>query len=166
MPRLDVEIPAPDGTARGSLNVPDGAGPWPGVIMFPDAFGLRETQSAMAGTLSSLGYVVLVPDIYYRTGGWAPFDPATAFSDAPERARLGGLMGSLTNDKVAADATAYADFLLARPEVRGPSVGTTGYCMGGRMSLVTAGALGRRSARQPPSTAGGLPSRATRTART
>jgi dienelactone hydrolase len=41
------------------------------------------------------------------------------------------------------DADAYADFLLARPEVSGPAIGTTGYCLGGRMSLVAAGGHGR-----------------------
>lgn len=146
MPRLDVEIPAPDGTAKGTLHVPDGTGPWPGVVMFPDAFGLRETQSEMADKLASLGYVTLVPDIYHRSPGWAPFNPATAFSEGSERGRLFGLMGSLTNDNIAADADAYADFLLSRPEVRGTAVGTTGYCSGGRMSMVAAGALGPKVA--------------------
>ena len=144
MPRIDVEIPAPDGTAPGTLHVPDGDGPWPGVVMFPDAFGARETMSGMGDTLASLGYVTLIPDVYYRNSGWAPLDPSTAFAQEDERGRLFGLMGSLTNDRIAADATAYADFLLARPEVRGAAVGTTGYCMGGRMSMVAAGALGSK----------------------
>jgi carboxymethylenebutenolidase len=144
MPRIDVEIPAPDGTAPGTLHVPDGDGPWPGVVMFPDAFGARETMSVMGDTLASLGYVTLIPDIYYRHPGWPPFDPSTAFADEAERGRLFGLMSSLTNDRIAADAAAYADLLLARPEVRGSAVGTTGYCMGGRMSMVTAGALGSK----------------------
>jgi carboxymethylenebutenolidase len=144
MPRIDVEIPAPDGTAPGTLHVPDGDGPWPGVVMFPDAFGARETMSVMGDKLASLGYVTLIPDVFYRNPGWAPFDPSTAFAEEAERGRLFGLMGSRTNDRIAADAAAYADFLLARPEVRGPAIGTTGYCMGGRMSMVAAGALGSK----------------------
>jgi carboxymethylenebutenolidase len=144
MPRIDVEIPAPDGTAPGTLHVPDGEGPWPGVVMFPDAFGARETMSGMGDKLASLGYVTLIPDVYYRNPGWTPFDPGTAFAQEDERGRLFGLMTSLTNDRIAADATAYADFLLARPEVRGAAVGTTGYCMGGRMSMVAAGSLGSK----------------------
>ncbi|HEX4833591.1 MAG TPA: dienelactone hydrolase family protein [Trebonia sp.] len=155
MPRLDAEIPAPDGTAAGTLHVPDGDGPWPGVIMFPDAFGLRETMRGMADKVAALGYVVLVPDVYYREAGWAPF-AADAFGDDSERGRLFALMGSLTNDRIAADATAYADFLLARPEVRGPGVGTTGYCMGGRISLVTAGALGGKVAAAASFHGGGI----------
>src|SRR6266700_2168983 len=142
MPRIDVEIPAPDGGAPGTLRVPDGDGPWPGVVMFPDAFGARETMSVMGDKLASLGYVTLIPDIYYRNPGWTPFDPNRAFAEEAERGRLFGLMSSLTNDRIAADAAAYAYFLLARPEVRGTAVGTTGYCMGGRMSMVAASALG------------------------
>ena len=84
----------------------------------------------------------MVPDIYYRAGEWAPFDPATVFTDKQERARLSSLASVLTNDRILADAGAYADFLLARPEVAGPAIGTTGYCLGGRMSVITAGGLG------------------------
>ena len=74
---------------------------------------------------------------------WAPFDVATLFSDQQERARLFSLVGKLTNDRIIADSAAYAEFLLARPEVSGPAIGTTGYCLGGRMSLIAAGGLGR-----------------------
>ncbi len=142
MPRLDVEIPAPDGTSNGTLHVPDGDGPWPGVLMFPDGGGLRDTFGQMGDQLAGMGYVVLVPDTYYRAGEWAPFDVNTVFIDPRERARLGTLVSMLTNDRVTADAAAYADFLLARPEVSGPAIGTTGYCLGGRMSMVAAGGLG------------------------
>jgi carboxymethylenebutenolidase len=90
-----------------------------------------------------MGYVALIPDIYYRAGQWAPFDVATLFTDTQERARLGSLMSALTNDRIIADAGAYSGFLLARPEVTGSAIGTTGYCLGGRMSLIAAGGLGR-----------------------
>lgn len=146
MPRIDVQIPTADGEAKGSLHVPDGGGPRPGVVMFPDAFGLRDTMRDMGDRLAGLGYVVLIPDIFYREGDWAPFDPSTAFSDEKERTRLFGLITSLGNEQIIADARAYVDFLLARPEVRGSAVGTTGYCMGGRMSLLAAGGTGEKIA--------------------
>jgi carboxymethylenebutenolidase len=139
MPRKDVEIETADGRSRGVLAVPDGDGPWPGVLLFPDAGGARETFYAMADRLAGLGYVTLVPDVYYRSGDWAPFSMETAFSDPDERSRLFGLMGTLTNARIVQDAGAYLDFLLARPEVTGTAVGTTGYCMGGRMSMIAAG---------------------------
>jgi len=143
MRRLDVQIPAPDGHSRGTLHFPDGDGPWPGVLVFPDAGGARETFGLMGDQLAGLGYVVLVPDIYYRAGEWTPFDVATVFTDPAERARMSGLARPLTNDTIIADAGAYAGFLLARPEVSGSAIGTTGYCLGGRMSLIAAGGLGR-----------------------
>ena len=142
MPRQDVQIPTPDGQSPGSLHIPDGPGPWPGVVVFPDAGGLRDTFREHGDRLAGMGYVTLVPDIYYRAGDWKPFDVATMFTDESERGRLFGLIGSLTNEKIIADARAYAEFLLARPEVTGSAIGTTGYCLGGRMSLVAAGGLG------------------------
>jgi carboxymethylenebutenolidase len=146
MRRLDVQIPAPNGHSNGTLHVPDGDGPWPGVLLFPDAGGVRETFGQMGDRLASMGYVALIPDIYYHAGQWAPFDVATIFTDSQERARMGRLTSVLTNDRIIADAGAYADFLLARPEVRGSAIGTTGYCLGGRMSLIAAGGLGRKIA--------------------
>ena len=142
MARIDVQIPAPDGQSNGTLHVPDGDGPWPGVVVFPDAGGARETMREVGDRLAEMGYVALVPDIFYRAGDWAPFDMATVFSDPSERTRMFGMIGELTNDRIIADSGAYADFLLARPEVSGSAIGSTGYCLGGRMSLLAAGGLG------------------------
>jgi carboxymethylenebutenolidase len=146
MPRVDVEIPVPDGVGNGSLHVPDGDGPWPGVLIFPDAGGLRETFREMGDRMAGLGYVALIPDVYYREGDWAPFDMKTVFGDPEERGRLFGVMGRLTNERIIADVAAYADFLLARPEVSGAAIGTTGYCMGGRISMIAAGGIGDKVA--------------------
>jgi carboxymethylenebutenolidase len=110
------------------------------VLLFPDAGGARETMRVMADRLAGMGYVALVPDVYYREGEWTPFDIATVFSDENERARLSGFMSSLTRDRIVADTGAYLDYLLSRPEVVDSAAGTTGYCMGGRLSLITAGA--------------------------
>jgi len=142
MARLDIQIRTPDGHSDGTLHVPDGNGPWPGVLVFPDAGGARETFRQMGDRLASMGYVALIPDIYYRAGQWAPFDIATVFTDPQERARLFSLIGVLSKDRIIADSGAYSAFLLARPEVTGPAIGTTGYCLGGRMSLIAAGGLG------------------------
>jgi carboxymethylenebutenolidase len=146
MPCLDVQVPAADGHSNGTLHVPEGDGPWPGVLVFPDAGGVRETFRQMGDRLAGMGYVVLIPDIYYRGGQWAPFDVATLFTDDEERARMRRLVAALTNEAIIADAGAYGDFLLARPEVTGSAIGTTGYCLGGRMSLIAATGLGHKIA--------------------
>jgi carboxymethylenebutenolidase len=156
MPRLEVHIPMPDGAAAGTLHLPDGAGAWPGVLIFPDAGGVRETLRRIGDQVAGMGYVALVPDIYYRAGTWSPFDVATIFTDPKERARMSTLASVLTKDRIVADTGAYADFLLARPEVGGAAIGTTGYCLGGRMSLIAAGGLGRRIAAAASFHGGGL----------
>jgi carboxymethylenebutenolidase len=135
---LDLTVAAADGACPVSLHLPEGDGPWPAVIMYPDAAGVRPTFRAMADRLAVLGYATLLPDVYYRAGDWAPFDVHTVFTDPDERARLAGLGQSLTADRVIADAGAFLEFLAARSEVAEARVGTTGYCMGGRISLLVA----------------------------
>jgi carboxymethylenebutenolidase len=142
MTQHDVEVPMGDQVAAASLHVPAGDGPWPAVIMYPDAAGLRDAHRDMAEHLAGLGYVTLVPDVYYRSAPWAPFDAATVFGDPDERARLFALMGTVTPDFIAADARAFITFLQVRPETTGGPVGTTGYCMGGRTSMIVAARLG------------------------
>ena len=139
MPTISDSITAPDGTCPVALATPDGEGPWPGIVMYPDAGGARPAFRAMAQRLADLGYAVLLPDVYYRQGQWAPFDMKGAFGDAAERNRLFAMMKAITPDVMAADAQAFFDYLASRPEVSGKRFGTTGYCMGGRTSLVVAG---------------------------
>ncbi|HTM85382.1 MAG TPA: alpha/beta fold hydrolase, partial [Mycobacterium sp.] len=135
---------------------PDGSGPWPGVVMYPDAGGPRATFDQMAAQLADEGYAVLVPDMYYRDAGWAPFDMSTVFGDPAERQRLFSMITSVTPDIMAADASAFFDYLQARPEVTGDKFGTTGYCMGGRTSLVVAGRVPDRVAAAMSFHGGGL----------
>jgi carboxymethylenebutenolidase len=139
MPRTDVTVTTDDGDCHASLHTPSTDGSWPAVIIYHDAGGVRETFHAMAERLAGLGYAVLLPDVYYRAGGFAPFDIATVFSDPDERARLMALAGGVTTEMVVRDAAAFLGFLAERPEVSGTAVGTTGYCMGGRISLLVAG---------------------------
>jgi carboxymethylenebutenolidase len=114
--------------------------------MYPDAGGLRDTFEGMGERLAGLGYVTLVPDFYYRHGGFAPFDMGTVFSDPSERQRILGMVGSVSAEMAVRDAHAYVEFLTSLPETAGTAVGTTGYCMGGRLSLIVAGHLGERVA--------------------
>jgi carboxymethylenebutenolidase len=146
MPTITDTVRTPEGDCSITLATPDGDGAWPAVVLFPDAAGARPTMTRMAERLAADGYAVLVPDVYYRNPGWQPFDLSTAFGDPDERKRLFGMIGSITAEGAAADATAFFDYLAARPEVRGEKFGTTGYCMGGRMSLTIAGRVPDRVA--------------------
>ena len=137
-------FPRPTVTAPGRCTSPTGTGPWPGVLVFPDAGGARETMRQMGDHLAGMGYVGagarhLLPG--GRVGArstWPRCSPTPASGPG-----WGPWSRPLSNDRIVADAAAYAEFLLARPEVSGTAIGTTGYCLGGRMSMVAATGLGR-----------------------
>jgi len=114
--------------------------------MFPDAGGMRDTMRQMGERLSDLGYVVLVPDFYYRNGPYEPVDMRTAFSNKESAQKIMGMMLGYTADQVVRDANSFADHLDTLPEKESGGMGTTGYCMGGRLSLITAANLGERIA--------------------
>lgn len=156
MPTISDAVTTPDGSCPVTLAIPDGQGPWPGVIMYPDAGGARAALRDMAERLAGLGYVVLVPDVYYRSGDWAPFSMKDVFNDKAERQRLFAMIGSVTPDAMESDARAFFDYLAARPEVSGETFGTTGYCMGGRTSLTVAGRVPERVAAAMSFHGGGL----------
>ena len=139
MPSVSASVTTPDGTCPVTLHTPEGSGPWPGVVMYVDAGGVRDTMHEMAQTLADQGYAVLLPDVYYRHGDWAPFDMRTVFGDPEQRTRLMTMVGSVTPDMIAGDAGAFFDFLDSRPEVTGSRFGVFGYCMGGRTSVIVAG---------------------------
>jgi carboxymethylenebutenolidase len=156
MPSISATVPTPDGSCPVTLHTPNGTGPWAGVVMYPDAGGVRPTFNDMADTLAGFGYAVLLPDVYYRHGDWQPFSMETAFTDPDERKRLMGMVSSLTPDMWASDAGAFFDFLAGRAEVRGDRFGVCGYCMGGRASVIVAGRQPDRVAAAGAIHAGGV----------
>ncbi len=146
MAQRAVEIETVDGTCPASLSVPEGSGPWPAVLMYPDAGGMRDVMREMGERLSRFGYVVLVPDIYYRLGPYAPIDMRTAFTTKEAAEKVIGMMQSYTADKASQDAKAFVEYLDGLVETKPGGVATTGYCMGGRLSLIAAANLGERIA--------------------
>jgi len=139
----DVEIKTPDGTCDAAFIRPK-TGSYPGVLLWPDAFGLRPAMRGMAKRLAADGYSVLVPNPYYRISK-APFTDASNFSfqNPADMAKLRPLMASVNapgnGEK---DAVAYVAFLDAQKEVdKARKIGTQGYCMGGPLVVKTAAAL-------------------------
>src|SRR3954447_902477 len=117
MTERSVLVATADGECDARLHAPSGTGPWPAVIMYPDAGGTRPTFHAMAHRLADLGYAVLLPNLYYRLGEIEPFDPSTVFTDPDERARLMTVAGSVTQEAATTDTAAMLDFLAQQPEV-------------------------------------------------
>jgi len=142
----DVEIKTPDGTCDAAFIHP-ASGSHPGVLIWPDAFGLRPSMREIAKRIAAEGYSVLVPNPFYRVSK-APFTDASHFDFAkPEdRAKLGPLMASVNAPgNPEKDAVAYVGFLDAQKEVnKAKKIGTQGYCMGGPLVVRTCAALPNR----------------------
>jgi carboxymethylenebutenolidase len=141
----DVEVKTPDGTCDAAFIHPT-TGTYPGVVIWPDAFGLRPSMRDIGKRLAAEGYSVLVPNPFYRDGKAPTLDlNATAFNfkNQEDMARLYKLMGTVNAAGVGEkDAVAYIGFLDAQPQVdKAKKIGTQGYCMGGSLVMKTAAAV-------------------------
>ena len=140
---LDAEVAnkTPDGTADAYFVHP-AKGKYPGVLIWPDIFGLRPAFRQMATRLAESGYSVLVINPFYRTKK-APTAPDHAdFNDPATRQALMTLAGSLSPETALTDATAFVAWLDSQPAVdKKRKIGTTGYCMGGPFTMRTAAAF-------------------------
>jgi carboxymethylenebutenolidase len=139
MPRQQVLIPTDDGECPTSVfTAGDGAGPWPATIIFMDGLGIRPVLLEMAQRLANAGFVVLLPDLFYRAGPYEPLDAKAVFASGDVRKALRPLMTSTDNRRAAQDTAALLTYLDGRSDVSSTKVGTTGYCMGGGISLTVA----------------------------
>ena len=146
MKRERVDLPPPDGQLDCYVFEPEGSGPWPAVIVYMDAFGIRDDLDVMAARLAAAGYVVAVPNLYHRAGVFPPFDPALVAAGGAERDRFMGMIRSINGDLVMQDTAAVIAHLDRRPSVRAGALGTVGYCMGGGYALRAAGVFPDRVA--------------------
>jgi carboxymethylenebutenolidase len=159
MPRVDVTIATRDGLCPASVFTPAGtAGPWPGVIFFMDGGGIRPSMWEMGQRLADGGYLVLLPDLYYRMGPYEPKNPAQVLSDPKAMEALMKAVTSLDRDRKVSDAGAFIEYLASRPDVAGDRFGATGYCLGGNAALTAAGAFPDRFAAVASFHGGGLAS--------
>ena len=143
MPAKTLQIPTADGQADAFAAFPDDGARHPGVLLYPDAFGVRPELENKARELAGHGYYVLVPNLYYRHG------PAPV-AELPEHigeeirpaviARLMPLLEAHTTERILRDAGAYLGFLTTRPEVGAGPVAVMGYCIGGALAMRTAAA--------------------------
>ncbi|WP_164016865.1 dienelactone hydrolase family protein [Pyxidicoccus trucidator] len=131
----DIDIKTPEGTMDAKLFQPEGNGPWPAVILLTDAFGIRPVFEQMAHRLAKEGYVVLLPNVFYREGHTSKLDLQGSFEDEVFRKRIYALIGGLTPERLEVDAAAELDFLGRQPQVKGKKVGVAGYCMSGGIAV-------------------------------
>jgi carboxymethylenebutenolidase len=135
-----VDIETKDGTCPSYVYRPSGSGPWPAVLIFMDGLGIRPAMLEIGERLASYGYFVLLPDLFYRSGQYEPMDPHVVFADPEQRKTLMERFFALaTAANIMSDTRAFLDYLAAQPDVKPGRIGTTGYCLGGLMSLTAAG---------------------------
>jgi len=133
-----VDIRTPDGVCDAYFTHP-AAGTHPGVLMWPDIFGLRPTFQRMADRLAQSGYAVLVVNPFYRVKKAPTSPPHPDFNDPATRQELMHLMGTLTPEVTVTDARALVPWLNSQQAVsQTRKMASTGYCMGGPFTLRTA----------------------------
>lgn len=140
---LDCHLFTP-GASTETGAVPPAGGQWPLVLVYMDAFGIRPALAGMARRLASHGYAVALPNLYYRHGAFAPFDPKVVAAGGEERERFKGMIASLTNALVMQDTARVLEALRSSPVVKSGPMAVVGYCMGGGFALSAAGTFPER----------------------
>jgi carboxymethylenebutenolidase len=135
-----------DGVMRCHTYDPGDGNRHPAVVVYMDAFGVRPALLSMAQRLALAGYVVALPDLYYRSAPMTPFDPAAVAAGGGERDRFKTMIATLSNTLVMRDTVAVITHLDTHPAVRPGHIGVVGYCMGGGFALRAAGAFPERVA--------------------
>lgn len=134
-----VEIDTADGSCPCHVLTPAGAGPWPAVIVYMDGLGMRQVMVDIGRRLADQGYFTLLPDLYYRSGGYEFPAPKHVFETGDVLSLVGPFMAATGPDKAAQDTAYLLRYLDTRDDVRGLKIGTVGFCMGGGMALAAAG---------------------------
>ena len=146
--RERMNLKSPDGVLDVHLFIPDAGSKrsLAGRRFYIDAFGIRPQLAEMARRLASNGYVVAVPNLYYRTP-FDPFEPTVVATEGPERERFKGMIASINHDMVMRDTALVIARLDGHPAVHMRAVWSTlGYCLGGGYALSAAGTFPDRVA--------------------
>jgi len=128
-----VDIPTADGAMNTFVVHPDEGGPHPVVLFYMDAPGKREELHDMARRIASVGYFVVLPNLYYRRTREFAF-----VRDEAGMARMFEMMGHLSNGRVASDTGAMLEWVDAQPAADASRVGAVGYCMSGPFVVAAA----------------------------
>jgi carboxymethylenebutenolidase len=127
-----VTVQASDGAMPVHLATPEGDGPFPGIVVVMEAFGLNGHIKAVADRIAREGYLVAAPDLYYRVPGAR----VCAYDELPRAIQL--MMDLPGYDKIVADVRATIDLLESQPHVAKGRIGMTGFCMGGFVTFLAA----------------------------
>jgi len=140
MNEKNIEIRTPDGIADALLVRPDSRDPFPAVINLTDGLGFRPAFADQSKRIAEHGYVVLTPNIFYRTSKPPVFPFEPDFASERTRTRFGELKAPLTPGAMASDGSTYVDFLAAQPFVSTGPMAVIGFCFAGQFALRVAAA--------------------------
>lgn len=138
----EILIETPDGPMDTFITHPEEGGPFPAIILYMDAPGIREELRDMARRIGTVGYYVMLPNMYYRDGreGAYGFDQDRIRTDPAELNKMFALMNALTNAMVVSDTAPMLAHLKSASEVQPGPIGCVGYCMSGRYVVSAAAA--------------------------
>jgi carboxymethylenebutenolidase len=155
MPHERVELRTEDGICPAHVFTPGTSGRFPGVLFFMDGLGVRPALFEMGERMAGAGYHVLLPDLYYRSGFQSPgmtlFSDPAILADWKQR-----VVPTVSIANIMRDVPAFLGHLESRAELHDGRIGVTGYCLGGRLSLATAGHFPGRVAASASYHPGGL----------
>jgi carboxymethylenebutenolidase len=151
-----IEIRTADGTADSYVYRPSAGGPAPGVLMLTDIGGLRDATRELSARLAEQGFVVLMPNVFFRTSRPPLFDFTPNFAEERTQKRFAELASPLKPDVVERDAAVWLDFLAGLPGVSKGKFGVAGYCFTGSYALRVAASQPDRVASAASFHGGGL----------
>src|SRR5438105_3017387 len=133
-----LDIVTRDGAMETFIGRPERGGPYPAVFLLMDAPGIREELRDMARRLATVGYYVLLPNLYYRAGRDTIYGPSVLEEGSAERERMRAVRTKMTIPPVMDDVAAMLAFVDGQAEARNGAVGCHGYCMSGPYALAAA----------------------------
>lgn len=136
MQEEEIELQTADGAMSTFITRPDEGGPFPVVLFYMDAPGKREELHDMARRIATTGYVVMLPNLYYRTKP----DFVLDFERGSNRDEMFQHMMGLSNAMIVRDTRALLDHAASDPGADADRIGCVGYCMSGPFSLAVAAA--------------------------
>ena len=133
-----LDIATGDGAMETFICRPERSGPHPAVFKLMDAPGIREELYDMARRLAAVGYCVLLPNLYYRSGRDSKFNAEVIEEGSDEHTRMRAIRVTMTIPQAMEDVGAMLEFVDGRDDIKAGSVGAHGYCMSGPYALAAA----------------------------
>ena len=133
-----LDIDTGDGAMETFTCRPERHGPFPAVFFLMDAPGVREELMDMARRLASVGFYVLLPNLYYRAGRDTKYGPDVLTEGSDDHKRMRAVRTKMTIPPVMRDLAAMMRFVDAEADAKSGPVGIHGYCMSGPYALAAA----------------------------